>query len=137
MVVEIREAEVLVVQLDEPAAEICAERHPGGCAAGGNCIPIAVDYPNARVVGVDLSAKQIGDGRRVVEALRLANIELRNASIMDIDASYGLFDYTAIGLPLSLISLALKSRTIVIIRRAVFLAGLSSDARLLAGLPRP
>jgi methyltransferase-like protein/2-polyprenyl-3-methyl-5-hydroxy-6-metoxy-1,4-benzoquinol methylase len=64
-----------------------------GCARGGNLIPLAVALPNAQFVGVDLSGNQIEYGRRVVDELRLPNIELKHASILDVDAGYGEFDY--------------------------------------------
>ena len=64
-----------------------------GCAVGGNLIPMAVAMPDAHLVGIDLSARQIADGRRVVTALGLENIELRHADIALVDASYGMFDY--------------------------------------------
>lgn len=64
-----------------------------GCASGGNLIPMAVELPNARFVGVDLSARQINEGQRQVNALGLTNIELRQYNIADIDASWGNFDY--------------------------------------------
>jgi SAM-dependent methyltransferase len=64
-----------------------------GCAAAGNLVPMAEALPDATFVGVDLSARQIEDGRRVVAATGLTNLDLRHASITDIDASYGEFDY--------------------------------------------
>ncbi len=64
-----------------------------GCASGGNLIPMAQDLPESRFVGVDYSEVQIREGNATVEALGLKNIELRHASILDIDASYGTFDY--------------------------------------------
>lgn len=64
-----------------------------GCAAGGNLVPMAEALPNSAFVGVDLSAKQIEDGQRVVRETGLTNLDLRHASITDIDASYGEFDY--------------------------------------------
>ncbi len=64
-----------------------------GCAAGGNILPIAVSNPETQVVGIDLSARQIKDGQEVVDALGLQNIELRHASITDLDDSLGKFDY--------------------------------------------
>jgi methyltransferase-like protein/ubiquinone/menaquinone biosynthesis C-methylase UbiE len=64
-----------------------------GCASGGNLIPIAQDLPESDCVGIDLSARQIADGRGVVAELRLENIELRHASILDVDQSLGPFDY--------------------------------------------
>ena len=64
-----------------------------GCARGGNLIPMAVAAPRAQFVGIDLSGRQIDDARRVASTLGLTNIELRHASILDVDASYGEFDY--------------------------------------------
>lgn len=64
-----------------------------GCAAGGNLIPFAVRHPDAQVVGVDLSAVQVEAGRRVIDAMGLRNARLIKASIGDLDASLGQFDY--------------------------------------------
>jgi methyltransferase-like protein/cyclopropane fatty-acyl-phospholipid synthase-like methyltransferase len=64
-----------------------------GCAAGGNLVPMAEALPNSWFVGVDLSARQIADGERVVFKTGLANLSLRHASITDIDETYGHFDY--------------------------------------------
>src|SRR5262249_42012245 len=64
-----------------------------GCGRGGNLIPIAVNLPQSRFVGVDLSARQIADGQKVVSALGLTNIELKPISISDVDADLGEFDY--------------------------------------------
>lgn len=64
-----------------------------GCAAGGNLIPMAVHLPGSRFVGIDLSARQIADGRRLVADLKLSNIELEHRSILDVDERLGRFDY--------------------------------------------
>ncbi|MGE3479684.1 MAG: methyltransferase regulatory domain-containing protein [Dongiaceae bacterium] len=64
-----------------------------GCAAGGNIIPLALNYPEGNFIGIDISSKQIEDGQKQVEALGLKNISLRLESITDIDAAYGTFDY--------------------------------------------
>ncbi len=64
-----------------------------GCAAGGNIVPMAAQLPGSRFVGVDLSKKQIEDGQQTLAALSLNNIELKHASILDIDKSWGEFDY--------------------------------------------
>ncbi len=64
-----------------------------GCAAGGNLLPLGAMYPNVQCVGVDLSSVQIKAGQIVVDALGLDNVDLRHASITDIDESYGKFDY--------------------------------------------
>ena len=64
-----------------------------GCASGGNLIPLALSLPESTFIGVDLSHEQIVDGQRVVDALGLQNIELRPLSILDVDESFGSFDY--------------------------------------------
>jgi methyltransferase-like protein/SAM-dependent methyltransferase len=64
-----------------------------GCAAGGNLIPMADYFPDSHFVGCDLSARQIKDGQEWVTKLGLKNLELKHASITDIDESWGTFDY--------------------------------------------
>jgi methyltransferase-like protein/SAM-dependent methyltransferase len=64
-----------------------------GCASGGNLLPMAEAFPESRFVGIDYSARQIADGERIVRMARLANVTLRHASILDIDETYGTFDY--------------------------------------------
>ncbi|WP_085317052.1 class I SAM-dependent methyltransferase [Derxia lacustris] len=64
-----------------------------GCAAGGNLIPMAVALPEAQFVGVDLSLRQVEEGQAAIRALGLANVRIEHASIMDIDAGWGEFDY--------------------------------------------
>ena len=64
-----------------------------GCAAGGNLIPLAYSYPQAEFVGVDYSRVQIDDGQELVDTLRLKNIDLRHADLMQVDASWGEFDF--------------------------------------------
>ena len=64
-----------------------------GCAAGANIISIAARFPEADCVGIDLSGVQIAQGQAQVDALGLKNIRLIHGSIMDIDASFGTFDY--------------------------------------------
>jgi methyltransferase-like protein/SAM-dependent methyltransferase len=64
-----------------------------GCANGRNLLPMADQLPGSQFVGVDLSARQIADGQAAVAELGLANLELRHASIMDVDEGYGRFDY--------------------------------------------
>lgn len=64
-----------------------------GCAAGGNLIPIAANYPKAHFVGVDLSDVQVNDGKNLINKVGLKNIELKSMSIMDINKDFGTFDY--------------------------------------------
>ncbi|MCP4138028.1 MAG: methyltransferase [bacterium] len=64
-----------------------------GCAGGGNIIPVAYYMPGSEVVGVDLSRKEIDEGLKNIDALGLTNIALKHCSIIDIDESFGFFDY--------------------------------------------
>lgn len=64
-----------------------------GCAAGGNLIPMAAYLPDSDFLGVDMSGKQIQNGLDIVEAAGLSNIKLHHASIMDVDETWGEFDY--------------------------------------------
>ncbi|RTK93489.1 MAG: methyltransferase domain-containing protein [Rickettsiales bacterium] len=64
-----------------------------GCAAGGNIIPHAINYPKGKYVGIDLSEKQIDEGQDTIKKLGLKNIELKCTSITEVNDSYGKFDY--------------------------------------------
>lgn len=63
------------------------------CASGGNLMPMAEAYPDSEFVGIDLSSRQINDGLEILQEVGLKNMQLKHASIMDVDASYGKFDY--------------------------------------------
>lgn len=64
-----------------------------GCSSGGNIIPLALQYPNAEIIGIDLSKVQIDMANKVVEDLKLKNIQFHACSIMDIEEQFGKFDY--------------------------------------------
>src|SRR4051794_35074498 len=64
-----------------------------GCASGGNLIPLAAHYPEGEFVGVDLSQRQIDEGKARIERLGLKNIRLRQMSLMDLKPKDGTFDY--------------------------------------------
>lgn len=64
-----------------------------GCASGGNLIPMAFHLPESEFVGVDLAAKQVEPGRKAIEELGLDNIRLERGSILEVDDSWGTFDY--------------------------------------------
>ena len=64
-----------------------------GCASGGNLIPMALTMPTCQFVGVDMSKEQIGQGQKTVDELGLSNIQLKQLGILDINESFGQFDY--------------------------------------------
>ena len=81
-----------VFGLDPPPVESCRVLELG-CAAGGNIIPMAETFPGSWFVGVDYSARQIADGERIVRGSGMSNVSLRHASILDVDETYGRFDF--------------------------------------------
>ena len=64
-----------------------------GCAAGGNLIPLAWQYPDSQFVGVELSVRQVAAGRELAGRLGLDNIDIREKNILRLDADMGEFDY--------------------------------------------
>lgn len=64
-----------------------------GCGAGGNIIPMAEQLPRSELVGIDLSARQIADARAMAGEVGLPNLRLVEGSILDVDETWGTFDY--------------------------------------------
>lgn len=64
-----------------------------GCGTGGNLLPMAQAFPEARFVGIDLAASQIAWGEAVRAEAGLDNAELRALDLVQIDDSFGQFDY--------------------------------------------
>ena len=64
-----------------------------GCASGGNLIPMAYYLPQSEFVGVELSRRQAQMGQKTIHDLGLNNIRIEHASILDVDTSWGVFDY--------------------------------------------
>ena len=65
-----------------------------GCASGGNLLPMAVNLPQSRFLGIDLSARQVESGKETIEALGLKNIRMRQLDVMDVSDDLGEFDYS-------------------------------------------
>src|SRR5262249_45705279 len=64
-----------------------------GCASGGNLIPMAEGLPGSEFVGIDLSERQVAQGRATVADLGLGNIDLRRLNVLDVAPDLGRFDY--------------------------------------------
>lgn len=64
-----------------------------GCAMGANLIPMAFQLPDSTFVGVDASGRQVAAARDEITALGLQNIRIEHASILDVNESWGAFDY--------------------------------------------
>jgi len=78
--------------VSSPEVESCRVLEVG-CARGDNLIPMAVSLPMAQFVGIDVSRRQIEEGRATIVAMGLTNVELLEQSIMDVTADFGSFDY--------------------------------------------
>jgi methyltransferase-like protein len=64
-----------------------------GCGCGGNLIPMAYELPQSEFVGVDLSKRQVEIGRKTIRDLNLENVRIEQTSVLEMDASWGTFDY--------------------------------------------
>jgi methyltransferase-like protein/SAM-dependent methyltransferase len=64
-----------------------------GCSSGGNLLPMAEQFPQTHLLGIDGSRRQIEDGQRVVRELGLTNVELRHQDIREFSAGPESFDY--------------------------------------------
>jgi SAM-dependent methyltransferase/methyltransferase-like protein len=64
-----------------------------GCGCGNNIIPLAEMYPESTFLGIDLSPRQIADGRAACEPLNLKNIRLEQGDILELGPELGTFDY--------------------------------------------
>ncbi len=64
-----------------------------GCASGGNLVPMAFRLPEGRFLGVELAARQVADGQRLLAELGLDNIRIEQGDIMELDEGIGEFDY--------------------------------------------
>jgi SAM-dependent methyltransferase/methyltransferase-like protein len=67
-----------------------------GCASGGNILPFAQRFPEARLLGIDLSEGQVATGQRRIAALGLDNIEIRHGDIAEVDLPAAAFDYLVV-----------------------------------------
>jgi SAM-dependent methyltransferase len=81
-----------VFGMDPPPVDRCRVLELG-CSNGGNLLPMAAVLPDSTFVGIDLSERHIAEGQATIARAGLTNVELRQASILDVDESYGPFDY--------------------------------------------
>ena len=64
-----------------------------GCGEGVNLINMALGAPEAEFVGVDLAERPIALARAAARGCGLANVVFHARDLIDVDASYGRFDY--------------------------------------------
>ena len=64
-----------------------------GCAAGWNLITMAQSLPCSTFVGIDSSPSQIAEARALATEAGIGNVRLEQADILEMDESWGKFDY--------------------------------------------
>jgi methyltransferase-like protein/2-polyprenyl-3-methyl-5-hydroxy-6-metoxy-1,4-benzoquinol methylase len=64
-----------------------------GCASGGNLMPMAFNLPGSDFVGIDVSQQHVDVAQESIRALQVRNLRIERASILDVDRSWGTFDY--------------------------------------------
>jgi 2-polyprenyl-3-methyl-5-hydroxy-6-metoxy-1,4-benzoquinol methylase len=65
-----------------------------GCGAGGNVLAMACATPGLEVLGVDLAATPVAEGRQAIAEVGLENAELRQGDVRDLtEGQLGRFDY--------------------------------------------
>lgn len=64
-----------------------------GCGTGGNLVPMALQNPSARFVGIDLSGSAIAAARESAAAFGVSNIVFQQGDIGAIPHDFGTFDY--------------------------------------------
>ncbi|MGE7468065.1 methyltransferase domain-containing protein [Bosea sp. NPDC003192] len=64
-----------------------------GCGSGGNLIPMALQYPQAELVGIDLSGRAIAHANAEAAELALSNLSFHHLDIMAATTELGQFDY--------------------------------------------
>ncbi len=64
-----------------------------GCADASHLFATAYSLPNAECWGVDSNAEKIEQAQPIAEGLGLKNVVLKNCDILDVDDSFGMFDY--------------------------------------------
>lgn len=87
-----------------------------GCASGYNLIPMAEALPGSRFLGVDTSRSQVEEGRAIIAALGLSNIELECRDLSSINEGDGKFDYIIAYGVYSWVPEATRDRLLALIR---------------------
>ena len=64
-----------------------------GCGSGGHLLPMAELLPGSELVGLDRSRRQIELGQRLAQEAELTNVTLHHADVLDVDRSWGTFDF--------------------------------------------
>ena len=97
-----------------------------GCATGGHLIAIAANYPQADLVGIDISPRQIELGQERIKRLGLANIALQARSLTELGEGDGQFDFIICHGVYSWIPEALRSELMRVVGERLAPTGLAA-----------
>jgi cyclopropane fatty-acyl-phospholipid synthase-like methyltransferase len=76
-----------------PADVTCCNVLEIGCAAGWNLVPMAQSLPASTFMGIDSSSSQIAEARKLATEAGIGNVRLEQSDILDVDETWGQFDY--------------------------------------------
>lgn len=96
-----------------------------GCGRGGNLLPMAAGLPQATLVGVDGSARQIADARAAVAEASLSNVTLLRARFDEMEIAEGSFDYVICHGVVSWVSASVRANLLERIARALAPRGIA------------
>ncbi len=96
-----------------------------GCAGGGNLLPMALEMPEARFVGIDVSARQIDEANAGLQALGVGNVEFRASDLAEIGEDVGTFDYVIAHGVYSWVSEPVRERLLALIRATLAPTGVA------------
>ncbi|MDG6897146.1 hypothetical protein A6A19_03820 [Actinobacillus delphinicola] len=96
-----------------------------GCSMGGNIIPLAIQYPQMNIVGIDLSSVQVEKGNEIIQKMGLKNIVLINADISQVTCDDGLFDYIICHGVFSWVPPAVQESILALIEKALSPTGMA------------
>ncbi len=96
-----------------------------GCGNGANLIAMAELLPNSRFLGIDLSPRQIEDGRRIAASTGVDNVRLDVADILDLPDRLGEFDYVIAHGLFSWVPDSVRDKSLRIIRDSLAPAGIA------------
>jgi len=67
-----------------------------GCSSGGNLIPIALKYPQSKLLGIDSSLSQVNAAQKSASEIGLMNVTFENKFVSELQNIQDQFDYIVI-----------------------------------------
>ena len=64
-----------------------------GCGCGDNLMPLALEWPDAQLLGIDLSQRHVDMAAEVIAELGLKNVRIEQGDILELPSDLGEFDY--------------------------------------------